>query len=882
MEKIAYLLLYCSLSRVEEVMAESVDTTSQQVPLSIGTDDKGDTRSDQPDDNDGTQPAVTTSWLREHASEFMGDWTRAGLSKYVDLPMVCVLGDTSSGKSSVMSSLIGLELPSASSLTTKCPILIQLQHTTPDQPQPQARIDIQWHEGRDQLSMSNTISSSPRQRKRSIERFIGSDERQKSEMNLEEDEKKDSFSPSSSPSKSIASVLPPPPPPPKWQTRTFTDNIEREVPKCIFQAQEMILGYRETHVAPDVICLTLWSPNCEEELTLVDLPGIVQFQHQHDASLLSQVENVVLHYLKNPRSVLVPVVAAPTNIHNSKVLQWVKEVDPTTMRTIPVLTKPDLMDPGSESEVLDLLESRGTCGFHHGFFMVMNRGQAQLDSGVSLEKGLELEAEYFSSTIPWNAMAENRLGIPSLRRRLATTLARIMQETIPDILEELRVKKEIAQSELDAMGILFQSRADQRKFFHNLSHDLVSHISASLSGKGKLRRKISGSKKSASLPAEQDAATEIGGASKLHAACHEFFQTIQSSSLATVNKLVEGASVIVFSPERQQDVHGEIVHVAPSGSYACVDFVDVKDHTTEVLFDGIEYVSEQPDFEEDEVWSEDGCRVFIGRSGGRFDSLRKIPCDRIRTDPSWLQEKMDQYRTDDLACFINVDMFQHVVSEFVQDDWEPPCNKLVDSLHAILRESLDQALQDQLQSASRFPILEKMIKTTCNRVADDSIAQVRKQVREHLDMEEHHPYTQDEVLLQAMNRARFSTLRKDLEFQLRLDQEGVVYDTQAIQSILDRVFAKHQSSNWLAEQMELVLSCYGQVATQRVLDRTPQICWQACRSLSKSLQEELGCVTDDILETCLWESPASKKKFQNLRLQVEDLQKALDTLQTIQ
>jgi Dynamin central region/Dynamin family len=644
----------------------------------------------------------------------------------------------------------------------------------------------------------------------------------------------------------------------------------------------MILQYRETHVAPDVICLTIWSPDCQEELTLVDLPGIVQFQHQHDVSLLSQVEHVVLEYVQNPRSILVPVVAAPSNIHNSKVLQWAKDVDPTTARTIPVLTKPDLMDPGSESDVLELLESPLLSGFQHGFHLVMNRGQAQLDAGLSLPMALKVEAEYFASAIPWNAMSEHRLGIPALRRRLATTLSRVMQETIPDILRELRTKQEGTRSELEAMGAMFQSRSDQRKFFHTLSRDLVANVSASLSGKGKQRRQTYNTNQAEIDTSRQDKqSSPVGGASKLHAACHEFFQQIQSSSLATVNRLVEGANVLVSCPGSQQTIRGEIVYITPVGSHACVDFVDVEDHTTEVLFDAINFVSEQPDFEEDEVWSEDGHRVFIGRSGGRFDSLRKIPCNRIRTDPSWLQAKMDQYRTDDLACFINVDMFQHLVAEFVHNDWVPPCHKLVDSLQNILRESLDQALQDQLGVANRFPLLVKMIKATCHRVADEGIARARSQVHEHLEMEEQHPYTQDEVLLQAMNRSRFSTLRTELELQLRLDQEGVVYDTQAIKSILDRVFAKHQSSNWLVEQMELVLSCYGQVATQRVLDRTPQICWQACRSLSKSLQEELGCMTDDVLETCLWESPATKKKFQDLQHRLDDLESTLDALRAM-
>ena len=49
------------------------------------------------------------------------------VSKYIDLPMIAVMGDTSSGKSSLLSSLSAVELPSASELTTRCPIMLQMK-----------------------------------------------------------------------------------------------------------------------------------------------------------------------------------------------------------------------------------------------------------------------------------------------------------------------------------------------------------------------------------------------------------------------------------------------------------------------------------------------------------------------------------------------------------------------------------------------------------------------------------------------------------------------------------------------------------------------------------------------------------------------------------
>jgi hypothetical protein len=685
--------------------------------------------------------------------------------------------------------------------------------------------------------------------------------------------------------------------------------LESELPKTIQQAQDVILEYRDTMVAPDVVCVTLYSTNIEDhdELTLVDLPGLVQFQHTHDKSLLSQVEHVIAGYLHNPRSILLPVIAAPTNIHNSKVLQLAQTVDPTTARTIPVLTKPDLMDPGSESDVLELLQppqssSSSSSLFQHGFFLVKNRGQAALEKGATIQEGLQDEQDYFQSTNSiWknhHATAQRkRVGIPALRTTCAQVLWRVMKDTLPAICQDLQELHTTTQHELEAMGTtFFPTKTEQRKFYHTLTHThIVAQIASSLSGKGPQRRR-----QQQRLQNHQKTTT-AAGASQLHAACDDFFKDIQSGSLATITSLVEGATVLVSSTGSADDVKGELVYIDHTHTthqqFACVDFVDPKDHTTDVLFDGVAYASTaantadtstanaadnaEEEFDNDEVWS-DGSRVFIGRHAQTFDSLRKIPLHRIRTDPSWLVDKIRQYRTDDLGCFVNVDMFRSIVADFVQDDWAPPCQRLLATLQTLIQETLDQALNDHLQSTStRYPKLRTLIESTTHRVAQQLLETARHQVEQHLQMEQDHPYTQDQVLLEAMNQARYESLQKDLSIQLRLDQEGVVYDTQAIQSILDRVFAKHSRHHWMAEQMELVLSSYGKVATQRVLDRTPQLCWQTCRELPSKLQEELGCVTDDVLEQCLWESKESRERYQALTQKLHDLTKAMDVVKSI-
>jgi ABC-type thiamine transport system ATPase subunit len=64
------------------------------------------------------------------------------MSKYVNLPMIAVMGNTSSGKSSLLSSISMVEFPSSSELTTHCPIVLQMRCSE----EQVATVGIFWHD----------------------------------------------------------------------------------------------------------------------------------------------------------------------------------------------------------------------------------------------------------------------------------------------------------------------------------------------------------------------------------------------------------------------------------------------------------------------------------------------------------------------------------------------------------------------------------------------------------------------------------------------------------------------------------------------------------------------------------------------------------------
>ena len=161
-----------------------------------------------------------------------------------------------------------------------------------------------------------------------------------------------------------------------------------------------------------MLILILAGPQCEN-LTLIDLPGIVRSHGKDESITLSgDIQSLLTDYLKNDRCIILAVLPANVDFHNSQIMAEARKVDPDTERTIPVLTKPDLIDTGAEGNVKELLLGNKTDNFDMGFHMVKGRGQAALDMKTTIEEGLVQEASFFNSTEPWRVYKTNHCSEP--------------------------------------------------------------------------------------------------------------------------------------------------------------------------------------------------------------------------------------------------------------------------------------------------------------------------------------------------------------------------------------------------------------------------------------------------------------------------------------
>lgn len=102
-------------------------------------------------------------------------------------------------------------------------------------------------------------------------------------------------------------------------------------------------------ICPEPINLKIYSTKVVN-LTLVDLPGITKVPvGDQPPDIERQIRDLVIKYIANPNSIILAVVTANTDMATSESLAIAKDVDPDGRRTLAVVTKLDLMDAGTDA-----------------------------------------------------------------------------------------------------------------------------------------------------------------------------------------------------------------------------------------------------------------------------------------------------------------------------------------------------------------------------------------------------------------------------------------------------------------------------------------------------------------------------------------------------
>ena len=193
-----------------------------------------------------------------------------------------------------------------------------------------------------------------------------------------------------------------------------------------------------TTFSNDVLIIEICGPQ-EEHFSVIDVPGIFRKRTPGVTTDkdIGMVRNMVVEYMQNQRSVIMVIVPANVDMATQEIVDMASVWDKSGERTLGVLTKPDLVDPGAEQAVLDVLLGK-LHSLKLGWCVVLNPGQKALDE--NLGNRFDAEKDFFNKREPWNIVSKDQAGTQALRDRLGTILAAMIDREFPDVRTTVRMK----------------------------------------------------------------------------------------------------------------------------------------------------------------------------------------------------------------------------------------------------------------------------------------------------------------------------------------------------------------------------------------------------------------------------------------------------------
>ncbi|KAF5960095.1 hypothetical protein HYC85_001304 [Camellia sinensis] len=253
-------------------------------------------------------------------------------------------------------------------------------------------------------------------------------------------------------------------------TKKFTD-FSALVRKEIQEETDRVIG-RTKQISPLPINLSIYSPNVVNltlidlpGLTKVAVEG-------QPESIVQNIGNMVRSYVEKPNCIILAITPANQDVATSDAIKLAREVDPAGERTFGVLTKLDLMDRGTNaldaefcsrispslllslsilvSAMLKVLEGR-SYRLQHPWVGIVNRSQADINRNVDMLAARRREHEFFATSPDYGHLA-SRMGSEYLAKLLSKQLELVIKVRIPSIMSLINQSIDELQAELNDLG----------------------------------------------------------------------------------------------------------------------------------------------------------------------------------------------------------------------------------------------------------------------------------------------------------------------------------------------------------------------------------------------------------------------------------------------
>lgn len=195
------------------------------------------------------------------------------------------------------------------------------------------------------------------------------------------------------------------------------------------------------------------------------------------------VHALVDSYISNPRTIILAVIQAGNDIANQPIIQKSRQHDKSGLRTVGIITKPDLVNKGTEGRIALLAKNQDSTKLKLGYFLVKNPAPAELSEGVTADQRSARELLFFK-TSPWKELSLDyeRVGIVALRIFLQNLLDKHIERELPKVRREIKILLESTEEAITLLGDERPSAGHHRMFLSRIAMHLHNLIISALNG----------------------------------------------------------------------------------------------------------------------------------------------------------------------------------------------------------------------------------------------------------------------------------------------------------------------------------------------------------------------------------------------------------------
>ncbi|KAF9393521.1 hypothetical protein CPC16_001825 [Podila verticillata] len=264
---------------------------------------------------------------------------------------------------------------------------------------------------------------------------------------------------------------------PEFNERYRTQDAASDIHPIISAAKSILCSSAE--ISDKVLEITISGPTLSP-LTIIDLPGYINttVDGQHKG-IVETIRAINTRYIKDSRTIILAVVPANVDLNNIFVLGEAERYDPHNERTVPIVTKPDTVEPDLLPNLIHTILNKRKY-MRLGYLVMKNSAFKDID--ISWDEARLREDDFFKSSALWKEVSDTRKGRVGVEKFLGNLLYTHIKNELPFLKKDILELIGECEKDITNMGLPITNASIAKHKYIECVLNLKTSLTALLDG----------------------------------------------------------------------------------------------------------------------------------------------------------------------------------------------------------------------------------------------------------------------------------------------------------------------------------------------------------------------------------------------------------------